>query len=273
MPQENHQGQFFGFLNTPPLWEKEQFGIQQFDFPDLDLASFVPSHIPNTIRLGHQMEYVFKQLMEQSETYDLLLHNLPIKREKRTIGEIDFVLKEQTSEKLTHVELTYKFYIIDPEVGEAIHQLIGPNKLDSFFAKMQKIKHKQFTLLHAEDGVKALEQHAIDHTQIEHQCCYKAQLFKPYGESKSNINPLNNLCIVGFWLGFETFRGSDFQHYEFYIPNKSSWVIAPHNDVEWSNHSEINTAIQLQMFKENSPMVWMKKSETEFEKFFVVWWD
>lgn len=45
--------QILGFFNTPPLWIGEQFGIRQFEFPDIDLDSFVPESIPNNIRLGY----------------------------------------------------------------------------------------------------------------------------------------------------------------------------------------------------------------------------
>lgn len=259
-----------GFLQTPPLWEKEQFGMHQFDFPEIDLNTFIPETIPTTIRLGHQMEYVFKQLIEASFNYEVIVYNLPIKNEERRLGEIDFILREHHTQQLIHVELTYKFYLIDPEIKEAVHQLVGPNRRDNFYDKMQKIKQRQFALLHTEEGIKALVQHGIDHTQIEHQCCFKAQLFKPYGDTDTNIQPLNHACITGFWLTFNAFRTSEFQHMEYYIPNKSNWVVTPHNAVDWCSHSEVSETIQQQLLKNSAPMIWMKKSETEFEKIFVV---
>jgi len=86
--------QCIGFLNTPPLWKNQQFGIQQFKFPEIDLNGFVPKAIPSKIRLGHQMEFVFKQLIEYSSDYEIVLHNLPIRSGKQTIGEIDFILED-----------------------------------------------------------------------------------------------------------------------------------------------------------------------------------
>lgn len=264
--------QCIGFLNTSPLWENNQFGIQQFEFPEIDWSTFQPKIIPERIRLGHQMEYVFKQLVEHSGAYEMLLHNLPIKDGNRTIGEIDFVLRDAQTAELIHIELTYKFYIINPEISEPIHQLMGPNRRDMFFTKMEKIKNNQFQLLHSEEGSKALYNNNIDHDKISHQACYKAQLFEPYGSIPVNIRPLNTECFTGYWLRFEDFKTADFKSYEFYIPYKSQWVIAPHENVQWSTHFETLMDINLRMLEENAPMVWMKKSETEFEKFFVVWW-
>lgn len=264
--------QCIGFLYTPPLWQNEQFGIQQFEFPKLDLTNFIPEEIPSKIRLGHQMEYVFKQLIEYCSDYEVLLHNLPVKSGNRTIGEIDFILKDVQTGELIHIELTYKFYIINPEISEPIHQLIGPNKRDMFFTKMEKIKNQQFQLLHSEEGAKALADRKIDHSKIEHQVCYKGQLFELYGSSPINIRPLNTDCIAGYWLRFNDFNSGEFKKHQFYIPNKSQWVIKPHDKVEWTTLFETLMEINLRMLKENAPMVWMKKSETDFEKFFVVWW-
>jgi len=272
MSQTHLQKRCAGFLNTPPLWQRTQFGIQQFEFPEIDLSTFQPEAIPERIRLGHQMEHVFKQLIEHSQDYEIVLHNLPVKNENRTLGEIDFILKDVRSQALLHIELTYKFYIIDPEISEPIHQLMGPNRRDMFFTKMEKIKNEQFQLLHSKEGSKALHDNNIDSTKISHQTCYKAQLFEPYGVGSVTIRPLNTNCFKGYWLRFENFKTTEFKPYAFYIPFKSQWVIEPHDTVPWTSHFETLMYLNIRMLKENAPMVWLKKSETEFEKFFVVWW-
>lgn len=263
---------YLGFLSTPPLWINTQFGIAQFEFPEMDLSTFVPKPIPERIRLGHRMEDVCKQLIEFHPDYEILIHNLPIKDGKRTIGEIDFILRESNSQRLVHVELTYKFYIINPEISEPIHRLMGPNKRDMFFTKMEKIKNEQFQLLHVPQGVAALGKIGIDHKEVTHKVCYKAQLFRSYGANTSHIRPLNPECICGFWLPFDDFKANHFKDFEFFIPFKSDWVIEPHGAVNWISHYETLLEVNLRMIKENAPMVWMRNSETEFEKFFVVWW-
>ena len=264
--------QCIGFLKTPPLWVNEQFGIPQFDFPDIDLRAFKAKPISKKIRLGHQMEGVFYQLIEHSKAYEIILHNLPIRRGKQTLGEIDFVLKEVATNKLIHIELTYKFYIIDVDITAPIHRLIGPNKRDMFFTKMEKIKNHQFQLLHSIEGANALMERNIAHKYISHKVCYKAQLFAPYGTRSSPIRPLNKDCICGYWLRFNDLNTTNFKSHQYYIPFKSEWVVEPHVKVQWQDHFQIMMEINLHMLKENAPMVWMKKKGTTFEKFFVVWW-
>ncbi|WP_446051256.1 DUF1853 family protein [Zobellia laminariae] len=264
--------QCFGFLSTPALWTGEEFGINQFVFPEVNLNRFLPKPISKKLRLGHQMEHVFTQLLIRNNTYDLILHNQPVKDENRTIGEIDFILKHRETEKLIHVELTYKFYIIDPTISEPIHRLIGPNRKDMFFTKMEKIRDKQFPLLHSKNGIKTLEERQINHEEIEHQACFKAQLYMPYANADVDITPLNKNCVYGYWLKFKAFEKDDFKNHQYYIPSKSEWVIPPHKKVRWSSHFETLMEVNLHTLNQNAPMLWMKKSDTEFQKFFVVWW-
>ena len=261
-----------GFLSTPPLWTDHEFGIQQFEFPSVDLASFHPNPIPTNLRLGHQMEHVFKQLVEYSKVYDVLLYNLPLKQEGITKGEIDFVVQNNLSKQFTHVELTYKFYLIDPAISEPIHQLIGPNRRDTFFKKIEKIKGKQFPLLHSEAGAKVFDELGILPSEIEQECCFKAQLFQPYGNQEIGIGFLNKDCLTGYWLRLNDFNAPEFTKSKFYIPTKSEWVIEPHDQVVWEPHTQILDDIEQSLLAERSPMVWRKNDLGVFEKLFVVWW-
>ena len=243
----------------------------QFEFPTVDLSDFSPAPIPENLRLGHQLENVCKQLLEASNAYDVLLHNLPIREEKRTIGEIDFIIQETATKQLIHIELTYKFYLIDTDIKEPIHQLVGPNRRDAFYAKLEKIKNNQFSLIHTPIGRSALLEKGIETENITPQVCYKAQLFQPYASEPLSIAPLNTNCIIGYWLRLVAFHTADFTPHTFYIPTKSEWVLQPTDTVAWRSHEEITIAINERLENNSAPMVWMKKNNT-FEKFFVVWW-
>lgn len=264
--------QFAGFLNTPALWDGEQFEIQQFEFPQVSLASFQAKPTPTNIRLGHQMEYVFQQLVEHSGMYSVVLYNLPIRQEGITLGEIDFILRHRETGQFLHVELTYKFYLIDPDIPEPVHRLIGPNRRDTFFAKMQKIRDKQFPLVHAAEGIQALNAARIDHLKLQHQCCFKAQLFHPYGVQVSPIGSLNENCVAGHWLRLPAFNSPAFAKAQYYMPSKLEWVIEPHNEVHWRSYSETLALLKDSLSKKMAPMLWIKWPHQAFEKVFVVWW-
>ncbi|WP_416382051.1 DUF1853 family protein [Maribacter sp. BPC-D8] len=238
----------------------------------MDLNEITPIAILEKLRLGHQMEYVCKQLLDTSDAYEVLLHNMPIRDGKQTIGEIDFILKETATQQLIHVELTYKFYLIDTAIENPIHQLVGPNRSDAFYKKLEKIKNNQFSLIHTSIGQKALLEKGIDTTNIKQQVCYKAQLFQPYKIASLDISPINTHCIVGYWLRMAKFNSSDFMDHKFYIPTKSEWVFNPFEEVAWISHDAVIEIIEERLNNKSAPMVWMMKGDTEFEKFFVVWW-
>ena len=230
-----------------------------------------PIDLPSNLRLGHQMEVVFKHLITSSSTHQLLLHNLLIEEGKIRIGELDFILKERNSNRYIHVELAYKFYIINPEISEPIYRLMGPNRRDMFYTKLDKLKEKQLPLLHHDSLLPYWETHNINPTEMEQQCCFKAQLFEPF-DQRTSIRPLNVDCISGKWIRFDDFNTNGFRTAEYYLPRKLEWVIAPHLNVHWMSHFETLMEVNLRMVKESAPMLWVKRATGEIEKLFVVWW-
>lgn len=265
---------FKGFIETPPLWEGIQFGIQQFEFPKVDLSDFKIAAIPSNIRLGHQVEHVFRQLLLHDNTYDILLYNTPVRANKTTIGEIDFLLKKKSSQQIVHVELTYKFYILNTSNIEPLQQLSGANRLDLFSKKLEKIKTKQFPLLHRPETLTILKEHDITiSTNLSHQVCFKAQLFVPYTSfDYTPIIPINPSCIIGQWLSIAQFKGTDFHQHSYYIPSKRERILVPQESANWESHPPTYTQLINYMSQEKSVLLWQRRSATDFKKFFVVWW-
>lgn len=262
---------FKGFLDTPPLWKKQQFGIHQFDFPRLSVTDLCAVNLPDNLRLGHQMEFVFNHLISNSEHFRIVFNNLLIDEGKLRVGELDFILEDMRTKSHVHVELAYKFYLIDAKKSEPIYRLVGPNKRDMFFTKLDKLKEKQFPLLQHPSLKQYWEASGINPLEIEQQCCFKAQLFEAV-DSVTSIRPLNTDCIVGKWINFDAFNKPEYKSFQYYIPKKIEWVINPHNKVPWASHYEILLDINVRMLKEQAPMVWIKKEDDNFEKWFIVWW-
>lgn len=250
----------------------QEFGITQFEFPEIDLENFEQKPIPENLRLGHQVEYIFKQLIEFDSTYTLLEHNLQLKRNKITIGELDFLLRHNETQKIHHVELTYKFYILDPTISDPIHRAMGPNRKDMFFAKMQKTRDQHFPLLRSPEGLAVLNDLDISEENILQSCCFLAQLYTPFDQNIHSVTPLNPACIAGFWLDVPSFAKSEFIACEYYFPSKHEWIHIPHSEVLWVSHGECMLEIQRRHLQKRSPMVWIKYPENHFKKCFVVWW-
>ncbi len=262
----------FGFYNTFPLWINEQFGIQQFEFPNLPMSNFKPKPINDRLRLGHQMEYVFEQLISYSKLWKIIAKNVLVDEGKNRIGEIDFILENTEVKEVYHIELAYKFYIVNPEISEPIHRLMGPNKRDMFFTKLDKLKEKQFPLLYTPELKGKLQELQVNLKTVKQQVCFKTQLFTPYSDAPISIRPLNKNCIQGKWIRFKDFNSEAFKTFEYYMPFKREWVIAPCLNRAYATHYATLLEINLRMLKENAPMLWLKKPDGTIEKLFVVWW-
>ncbi|MEP3445388.1 MAG: DUF1853 family protein [Flavobacteriaceae bacterium] len=261
-----------GFYHTFPLWIDEQFEVQQFEFPKIEFSKFVPTTINQRLRLGHQMECVFEQLISSSGYWKTIAKNILVNEGATRVGELDFILENTITEAIYHIELVYKFYIVNPEIQNPTQRLIGPNNSDAFLTKLDKLRKKQFPLLYANALSHKLTKLGINISEVKQQACFKAQLFMPYGDTPINIGPLNKNCIVGKWIRFNEFNTKAFKSSLYYIPIKKEWVIAPTGNRIYGTHSKTLPVIERSMLKERSPMLWMKKSGGTIEKLFVVWW-
>jgi len=260
------------FIKTPPLWKGRTFGLAQFSFPEIDHAAVHDINVPANLRLGHKLEHIFKNCLKGQVFYELLAHNIPVKRDNRTLGEIDFLLKDNRDGHILHLELTYKFYLIDPTLGEPAYQLIGPNRNDKFYSKYEKLKNIQFKIPFTEEGQKQLSLLDVSLEDMKQEVCFKAQLFTPYQHSRVSIKPFNTRCFAGFWISLDMFTSSRFQNCEYYLPSKEEWVLNPYDKRSWMSYSKVLIELKILLFNKRSPMVWMKKKESAFKKFFVVWW-
>lgn len=267
-----HQSQVQGFCDTPPLWTNAQFGVTQFEFPKIEVNEIGAITIPERLRLGHQMEFVFGHLLKASPNWELLANNLLVDEGKVRIGELDFLLKDIVTATVFHIELAYKFYIVNPEISAPMHRLMGPNRRDMFFTKLDKLKTKQFPLLFHKSLSDRFRHLNIDLSEVNQQACFKAQLFTPFNQPRPSIRPLNIDCIAGSWVRFDAFSGEPFKDYQYYIPFKKEWVLSPVLERPYSNHYETLMEVNLRMIKQNAPMLWGKKPSGDLIKLFVVWW-
>jgi len=263
---------FEGFIQTQPLWTGDSFGLHQFKMPSVDLSTLKPIPIPENLRLGHRVEHVFAQLITHSKQYDIIAHNLQIQKEKITQGELDFILRDCASRELLHIEVSYKFYILDPTLKIPIQRAMGPNRKDQFFAKMEKTRDRQLPIVFTPNGRQALQKLNIEPEDLIQQCCFLGQLFVPFQQESMDVTPFPKAAIIGYWLGFSAFSKITFKSQSYYMPTKAEWLHAPHYAVNWQSHGEILTSISEHHAQERAPMIWIQTTSGSFQKCFVVWW-
>lgn len=270
--------QFQGFLDTPPLWFKnELFNLQQFEFPQASLLSKEtilagsPSLLTNFV-LGKRSESFFELALTHSDGFQVIAQNIQIQREKITLGEIDFLIEDSIGNRQFHVELVCKFYVYDPSLDRELDRWIGPNRKDSLLQKIEKLKQKQLPLLYKPETEPYLSELNLPSEKLQQEVCFKANLFIPKNLKDKEFEHINNQCILGFWVHFEEFTETDYGKFQFLAPKKQDWFIDPKNGENWVSYPEIKESISEFILHKRSPLIWIRKNKEEFELLFVVWW-
>ena len=270
------ENQFRGFLNTPALWKGKFEGISQFNFPPLPEQISYPSvEIPSlstNFVLGKRMESFFEFLINSSKNHEILAANIQIHKDRITLGELDFLLKDLQNQQIVHLELVYKFYVYDPSFSSENERWIGPNRRDSFLQKINKLSEKQFPLLYKTETREFLKTLELTSEEIIQKTGFKANLFIPKGYQKNSFSQINPDCICGYWINFEQFNSNEYKNHQFILPQKQDWPIDPKYGENWISFDETREKILKSFNNKKSPLVWMRKSVTQFERLFVVWW-
>lgn len=216
-----------------------------------------------------QAEACFEAYLKQSINFELLAANLQIHGEKKTLGELDYIVRNLQTDEVLHIELACKFYLYDENAGEVAEQKwIGPNRKDSLYEKLEKLKHKQFPLLQTSETSKVLTSLGIPKPTSQ-ELCLKALLFLPK-ELSAEVFPKHvKDCIVGHYLKQNDLVEEVDAKYA--IPLKKEWLLPIDSITDWHHFSEINVLIGEQLKVKKSPLLY-KKTPHNLERFFIVWW-
>lgn len=123
-----------GNLPGAPVWE---FGTS---------SSAGSPHFRVKQRLGHLFEDVFATAVKEAEAWELLARNVQVFAEcGRTLGELDFLVRDVTSSETFHIELAVKFYLAWKDPTGAI-RFPGPDPRDDWNTKLERMLKHQFVL-------------------------------------------------------------------------------------------------------------------------------
>lgn len=121
------------------------------------------AHLENgtSRRLGHYFERLYHFALASILEWPVLLRNTPVRDSTgRTLGELDFVVRNPTSGGLTHIEVAVKFYLGHVEGGQTIW--FGPNSHDRLDLKTRRMIDHQCRMTEREETRVMLGAHHID---------------------------------------------------------------------------------------------------------------
>ena len=158
--------------------------LQSLDQDPTPLIQFL-SQIKST-RLGLRFEgLLWFWLQDQNHHFELLGHSIQNHQAGKTLGEIDFLVKNLKTHEIEHWEVCLKYYLAQPDLK--LPTWIGLNPEDTLIQKLTHTCDKQFQFTHA-----------LGHPIQRRYALIKGQLFLPlkHAAVPSWINPDRRL---GHW--------------------------------------------------------------------------
>lgn len=244
-------------------------GLDTFELSELTLSHDLDFSLPNDLRLGHLIEQIVSQLVQSSSNFQLHHHGVQFKEGNKTIGEIDLIIQDNVTQQVSHIELAYKFYLLDPSISDReLNNWIGPNRNDSLHEKLAKTKNKQFPLLHGDLSQSELRSLKVE--EVSQKLCLLASLFIPFG-FEGQIGDGYRKAVKGYYLNWESFQQQHHSNRLYHLPPKKEWGMDPSDKSIWLNYSEIQGTIEKSMEESRSVLCWAK-AEGSFSTFFITFW-
>lgn len=151
-------------IHSPPLisghiantdwWTADHFAREyQACLPELLKLDQNPARLKNalnkqkSLRLGHYFEALVACWLEISPRYTLLAQQIQLRTEHKTLGELDFIVQEQSTAKIIHLEVAVKFYLGHANTA-AMNNWHGPGLKDRLDLKFNHLRRHQTQLSH-----------------------------------------------------------------------------------------------------------------------------
>lgn len=286
MAQDNYS-RFRAFFKTASLWNGKLAGVQQFPLSEFDFSHLkeqeTPLELPiipvNTV-LGKRAEYFYQFCIEQSLNYDLIAANVQINVPGKTIGELDYIIKEIKTGTILHIELVYKFYCYDPNSSEQssylnenqnreLSRYVGPNKRDNFVYKFDRLVNHQLPLLYHPATLQELAPLDLDMKAVKQRVCFLAHIFIPRDLWQHDFKYINKRSISGYYMNGDAFAKA-FTENHYYFPEKFAWKMEPHSLETSYSHKEALQIAHLSLERGFAPLIWMLLEDSSFERFFII---
>ena len=199
-------------IASPPLvsgefnhthWWNNQEGLQEYQdcLPALQQLDKNPQPLLDHLdslksrRLGLRFEALVFFWITLSPNYEILLQNKQLMTEGKTLGEIDFIIKDLRNSHLIHLEVAVKFYLGTEDLNDP-YRWFGTTISDQLGKKVAHLKQHQTQLS------KKYPEHFPYPVDARH-CILKGRLFYPKGSNTAPLGIAKN-HLRGHWIRSHT---------------------------------------------------------------------
>lgn len=203
-----------------------------------------------TRRLGHYFESLLAYWLTHIAPLDILARNLQVRDTQRTVGEFDFILRDQAGQ-ICHWEAAVKFYLQSGNQPET-RVFLGPAGRDRLDLKIDRVFQRQLKLSQTEDGRAALPC-AVDYAQAY----LKGYLFYPPNTPQANIHGLSSQHQRGWWVRHGHPLPQSRPDTRWIILPRLRWLSPAHlpADATVLQHAAMSTALATHFAQNDEPLL------------------
>ena len=179
-------------------------------------------------RLGIYFEELWRFIFENNPEFELIDSNLPLFRDKRTLGEFDFIYFCKHRQRYIHMETAVKFYLGIPSEASNTKSTanwenwIGPGARDRLDIKFSRMLSHQCQLSLLPEGKSLLDKMRIN--AIDREICLKGFFFYPLQKECLAPEHAGNEHLSGFWVKLiDTRRLKELYGQQWIILPKADW--------------------------------------------------
>ncbi|WP_028024977.1 DUF1853 family protein [Enterovibrio calviensis] len=165
-------------------------------------------------RIGFYYQWLVRQCIESHPKYQLVTEEIQVAKDGRTLGAVDFVVKNPAGE-LEHWEVAIKFYLAFDTDWH------GPNAKDTLAKKYEKMVHQQLLLSESEAYQTQYPEFPIKHRKLLMQGRLYTNPFIP--EPKIQFPSVTPESVSGNWCWPSQLPLTQ----QFYHLKRHQWLEAP----------------------------------------------
>ncbi|MDC0663787.1 DUF1853 family protein [Marinobacter sp. SS21] len=198
------RGPVFHVGNWLPAKTPER--LKRLDLAPEPLLSHLDSS--QSHRLGHYFEQLYHFLLADLLGWPVLLRNHAIRNDQgRTLGELDFLVRNPHTGGLEHHEIAVKFYLSHDDGNSLLWY--GPNARDRLDLKTDRMLEHQCTMTERPETLRQLQEHGF-REPVAPALVMLGNLFAQPGASPPTlpgwINPAHDF---GYWLHHSQLKDYD----------------------------------------------------------------
>ncbi len=206
----------------------------------------LPSHFdftpPNNHRLGIRFEALIQSWAQGSDQIDIKAANLPVRDDKRTLGEFDLIVEHEG--EIQHWELAVKFYLGVGDTSD-MNRFFGPNPIDTLAIKINHLQERQMQLSRQPAAAQLLADNGYPVDRVIG--FVKGRLFYPLTEWQAGARPavfparVNPAHLNGWWCDLETFTQSMSGKNRYAVLPKTYWLapVQPEDELGDMDHADL----------------------------------